>query len=136
LEEYAAITRSLISEENARINERTTWLLQLHGFLFAGLAFAWEAKDPFVIILLSAVGILSSLAIGNSLRWATRAMDSIQDEWNYKQSTYKGPRIIGTSQESGGLIERQLLLHPPYMLTSILTVVWLVALVYRVAIHY
>jgi hypothetical protein len=72
LEAYAEITRSLIAQENARLNERTTWLLQLHGLLFAALAFAW-GKDSFVILLLSVVGILSSLAIGNGLRWAVKA---------------------------------------------------------------
>jgi hypothetical protein len=131
LEDYAEITRNLISQENARLNERTTWLLQLHGFLFAALAFAWE-KDSFVVLLLSAVGILSSLAIGNSLRWASRAMDDIEEEWNNKGKAYEGPRIIGMSGEKEKFFERKLLLHPPYRLPIILTMSWVAVLLFQI----
>lgn len=132
LEDYAEVTRHLISQENARLNERTTWLLQLQGLLFAALAFAW-GKETFVILLLSVVGILSSLAIGNSLRWATKAIDDIEEEWNSKgKAYYNGPRIIGLSKSEGSFLERKLLLHAPYMLPVIFVAAWVAVLLFQI----
>jgi len=129
LEKYAEITRNLIIQENARLNERTTWLLQLQGLLFAALAFAW-GKESLLIWLLSGVGILSSLAIGKALHSAIKAIDSIEMEWRSKGIEYKGPRIIGLGRYDAWRFERQVLLLPAYNLPIIFVTAWIIVLWY------
>lgn len=53
----------LIRQENEMTNHRMNWFLILQGFLFAGIAFAWEKSNGLVVVF-SCVGVLSSLSVG------------------------------------------------------------------------
>ncbi len=129
LEQYAEITRNLIAQENLRANERATWLIQLQGLLFTALAFAWKDAHRLVWLLVG-LGIFSTLAIGNSLRWTTKAIDSIEDEWSTRGDKYSGPRIIGLGKHDGMRYERWGL-HPQYNLPLIFILGWLVVLIFH-----
>lgn len=122
--EYAQVIREMIYQENLRINERMSWLIQLHGFLFAALAFAWD-KGTFLIVLLCGVGVCSSVAIGNSLRWAVVAGDRLEADWENRRGDYDGPPIIGLGKSYGRRIERIPPFHPSHTLPLILCVAWL-----------
>ena len=125
LESYAEITRTMIAQENARQNERTMWLLQLQGFLFAALVFAWGKDDPLIWLLIG-VGILSSLSIGKALHYAVKVNNGLEEEWRRKGALYKGPRIIGLGRTELWHLDRLLL--PAYNLPAIFIIAWIIVL--------
>lgn len=77
------VIRTLIHDENEMVNNRMHWFLILQGFMFAGLAFAWD-KNCALCIVFSCVGMFSSLSVGVLLRYGILAIkkleQSIQDE--------------------------------------------------------
>jgi hypothetical protein len=91
----AAIIRSMIAHEDDLTNQRMTWLVTLHGFLFAALGFAW--KDGKILIpILSTLGITTSLSILYHLYLAHDAIMKLVESWdNRTRGTYKGPDVIG-----------------------------------------
>src|SRR5262245_2572475 len=95
LEEYAKITRDMISWEALRMNERSSWLLQLQGLLFTALAFAWDKNRPLIYVLVG-VGICSSCIIGKALVAAVKACATIEDEWRLRGQGYEGPWVSGS----------------------------------------
>ena len=77
------VIRLLIHDENEMVNHRMHWFLILQGFMFAGLAFAWE-KNSALCIVFSIVGMLSAVSVGVLLRYGILAIQklekSIQEE--------------------------------------------------------
>lgn len=69
--------RELIRQENEMTNHRMNWFLILQGFLFAGIAFAWEKSDGLVVIF-SCVGVLSSMSVGVLLHLGIDAIKTLQ----------------------------------------------------------
>ncbi|GAB1235589.1 hypothetical protein [Ferrigenium sp. UT5] len=87
------IIRGLIHDENEMTNHRMNWFLILQGFLFAGIAFAWE-KSIGLVIVFSGVGILSSLSVGLLLHLGIDAIKNLQRE----ASEIKG-KVVGKKAE-------------------------------------
>jgi hypothetical protein len=71
--------RTLIHYENEMINHRMNWFLILEGFMFAGIAFAWE-KSMALCIVFSSVGMLSSLSVGILLRFGILAIRDLDQK--------------------------------------------------------
>ena len=94
-ETHAAIIRSMVVHEDDVTNHRMTWLVTLHGFLFAALGFAW--KDGKVLIpLLGFVGVFTSLSIMYHLFLSHLAIGRLVGMWeNNKPDPYDGPDVIG-----------------------------------------
>jgi len=65
--------RALIQHENEMTNHRMNWFLVLQGFMFAGIAFAWD-KSTALCVVFSIVGILSSISVGILLRYGIQAI--------------------------------------------------------------
>ena len=80
IQDDAAIIRSMIQHENTMVIERTNWMLALEGLLFTALAFAWD-KSPVLVLVLSVMGLVSSLSLGVFLQSATRAIFQLQQWW-------------------------------------------------------
>lgn len=130
---YAEITRQMIVAENMRINERMSWMIQLHGFLFAALAFAWD-KGALRVLVLSVVGICSSLAVGYSVRLAVKAVDRLESEWDERCGDYDGPRVIGWGKKDAWALERFFPLHAPFTLPAILFGTWLLVFLFALIV--
>lgn len=71
------IIRALIHDENEMTNHRMNWFLILQGFLFAGIAFAWD-KNVGLCLVFSFVGIFSSLSVGILLHFGILAIRNLQ----------------------------------------------------------
>jgi hypothetical protein len=146
LERYADVTRQLVQEENHRINERMTWLVQLEGLLFAAVGFVWgKPDDQRIVIALAVLGIFSTAAIFTSLWWAVKAMDDIERDWRDGFGQYYcGPRVIGkgwttvAGPDDARKMKRQrmFLLHPPFAVPSVSFVAWCAVLIIRIGFPY
>ena len=73
----ADVIRDLIHKENEMINHRMNWFLILQGFMFAGIAFAWD-KGQALSIVFSSVGMLSALSVGVLLRSGIKAIEHLE----------------------------------------------------------
>lgn len=71
--------RALIQHENEMANHRMNWFLILQGFMFAGIAFAWD-KSTALCIVFSIVGILSSLSVGILLNYGIQAIRKLDQK--------------------------------------------------------
>jgi hypothetical protein len=93
------IVRAMITNENAVINNRLTWLLTFQGLLLASLGFAWGAKGSKPLIRIFAnLGILVSIVSLFGLLAATNAMYGLLDWWKiHRPADYVGPDVIGSS---------------------------------------
>ncbi len=121
----ADVIRELIRLENEALNYRMSWFLTLQGFLFAALAFAWD-QDVELIIVLSVVGILSSLSVGILLRYGILAMKRLEEGLR----TDSQERVIGRRySETPAII---LFLLPWHFLPILFAGAWAVLIVIRV----
>jgi hypothetical protein len=91
----------MIVHEDELTNHRMTWLVTLHGFLFAALGFA--SKDAgYLIPILGSLGILTSYSIRYHLNLAHNAINELVQEWEEKKvSQYDGPDVIGRRTTEG-----------------------------------
>jgi hypothetical protein len=93
--EDAKTVRDMIVHESNLMNQRLTWMMQMNGFLFAALAFAWRDSTQLVPVL-AALGITTSLSIMRSLYIAHSVCNALADQWEKnKHSEYQGPGVIG-----------------------------------------
>lgn len=90
------ITRLLIHNENEMVNHRMHWFLILQGFMFAGLAFAWE-KNVALCIIFSIVGMLSSMSIWVLLRYGILAIQKLEQSIQEEAQQVLGRRSNETS---------------------------------------
>jgi hypothetical protein len=119
------VIRELIRLENDALNWRMGWFLTLQGFLFAALAFAWD-KDAELIVVLSIIGILSSLSVGILLRYGILAMKGLEEELQ----TDSEERVIGRRYgETPAII---LFLLPWHFLPLLFVGAWAAVIVIRV----
>jgi hypothetical protein len=94
LTELYKVYRDYMKHEDDLLNQRTTWLLVIQGFLFATLAVLGEwvsPKDPlsdllrterlYLIYVLVGVGIFIAVAAFISILAANEAIDSLQEKW-------------------------------------------------------
>ena len=118
------IIRILINDENEMINHRMNWFLILQGFMFAGLAFAWE-KNSALCIVFSCVGMLSAVSVGVLLRYGILAIK------NLEQSIQKENQpVIGKGNKETSAFMHLLL--PWHFLPILMTVAWLALIYIRV----
>jgi len=80
LETHAEILRALIRHENDVTNQRTTWLLVSQGIFFAA-ASAFVKIHWLPAIVVSAVGIVLALSIGQSLQNSYEARQYLKSTW-------------------------------------------------------
>ena len=91
----AAIIRAMIVHENDLTNHRMTWLVTLHGLLFASLGFAWKDGKE-LVPLISGLGILTSYSIRIHLKLADHAIKTLVARWDqFGKDDYTGPDVIG-----------------------------------------
>jgi len=90
LEKHAEILRALIRHENEVTNQRTTWLLVSQGVLFAA-ASVFVKIHWFPAIVVSSVGIVLALSIGQSLQNSFEARGYLKRSWRerLKDAGYK-----------------------------------------------
>lgn len=72
---YLDVIRNMILHENELINQRLTWLFALQGLLFGAISFLWNTH-LFPIVIISLVGIISSISIGYTL---ARGLNTIKE---------------------------------------------------------
>jgi hypothetical protein len=119
------VIRELIRLENEALNYRMSWFLTLQGFLFAALAFAWN-EDAELIVVLSVIGILSSLSVGILLRYGILAMKRLEEGLR----TDGQERVIGRGySETPGII---VFLLPWHFLPILFVGAWVAVIVIRV----
>ncbi len=120
--------RLMIRHENEVIAQRMTWLITLHGLLFAALSFAWKDAKPLVSVLCF-VGVSVSVFSTMNVIAATRAQYRLSDWWEQnKPPDYKGPDVIGL--RIGARLRRRIgplqYLTPQDYLSIILAIVWII----------
>ena len=87
---YVAEIRSMIQHENALLNARMGWMWTLQGLLFGAISFLWEIHW-ILILIISLVGILSSISIGYSCIRASNAVGSLLEiakDFKEKNASY------------------------------------------------
>ena len=118
------VIRTLIHDENEMINHRMNWFLILQGFMFAGIAFAWE-KNAALCIVFSCVGMLSALSVGVLLRCGILAIKNLE-----KSAEQDSQRVLGRgSEESSSFIH---FLLPWHFLPILMVIAWSTLICIRV----
>jgi hypothetical protein len=79
MKEQPETIRALIQHENEMTNHRMNWFLILQGFMFAGIAFAWDKSEALCVVF-SIVGILSSISVGILLRYGIQAIRNLDQK--------------------------------------------------------
>ncbi|MHC4648916.1 MAG: RipA family octameric membrane protein [Planctomycetota bacterium] len=130
--EDADTVRDMIKHESNVMNHRFTWLVTLHGLLFAALGFAWDdaGNAKGLIIVLAMLGITTSLSIMITLYTAHAAMVRLVKAWgDNKPSDYEGPDIIGYR---GALPLPVAIVLPWVVIPVLLALAWAVVLIINV----
>ncbi|MCE1253507.1 MAG: hypothetical protein LWX83_08170 [Anaerolineae bacterium] len=74
--QYVAEIRAMIQHENTLLNARMGWMWALQGLLFSAMAFLWDIH-LIPLLIIAAVGIISSVSIGYSCVRASNAIKSL-----------------------------------------------------------
>lgn len=112
--------RQMIRHECEVTNDRLSYLLTLQGLLFASLGFAWGNARS-LILLLSVVGILTSVSILYMLRLAQQAIAGLIKTWDLNRSqNYDGPDVIGIRPRQA--VHRWF--SPSFILPMIFIIAW------------
>ena len=90
--EEAKIVRSMIEHENILLNNRIALALITQGFLIIAMGIFWN-KNQFVLVLITLVGILSSISF-----WYTFRSTHIAIENLYRSHKYCKPPIMGDKE--------------------------------------
>ncbi|MFO1417454.1 MAG: hypothetical protein U1E83_02175 [Methylotetracoccus sp.] len=117
------VIRELIRHENDVVHQRLTWLIQSQGLLFTALAFAWE-KEPRFALMLSILGIATSLSIWSAISLYSPAVRGLYDWWetNVPDEYKKGRLVMGSWSPSKGVPR---IFRPWRALPFIFIVAWL-----------
>lgn len=71
--EYVGTIRDMIRHEDMLLNQRLTWMWTLQGLLVGGASVFWS-KNAYGVLIIVAVGLLSSVSIWYSLNRGLRAI--------------------------------------------------------------
>ncbi len=71
--EYVGTIREMVRHEDLLLNQRLTWMWTLEGLLLGGAGVVW-AKSLYGVLILVAVGLLSSFSIWYGLERGLRAI--------------------------------------------------------------
>jgi hypothetical protein len=70
-----------LEHENALLNQRMGWMLTLQGLLFAAAAVLFNNEgDVFPILVIAALGILSSISIFSTVQGGCHILDALNQE--------------------------------------------------------
>lgn len=114
--------RNLIRHENEMINHRMNWFLVLQGFMFAGLAFAWD-KSTALCVVFSIVGALSSVSVGTLLRCGIKAIE------NLERMKPEGESVIGKNRDEANKLIHFIL--PWNFIPVLMTLSWILLIIIR-----
>ncbi|MCP4700878.1 MAG: hypothetical protein GY862_29090 [Gammaproteobacteria bacterium] len=97
---YNAEIRAMIMHENTLLNQRIGWMWTLQGLLFTAMSLLWKDHSaPGIVIIISLVGLLSSVSIGYSFSRATAAIRGLlktADDFKEEHANqFKLPPTIG-----------------------------------------
>jgi hypothetical protein len=81
LEKRAEIYRALIRHENDLTNQRTTWMLVTQGILLAAMATLLNVDRMLLTLVLSAVGYLTAMSVGQALKNSEDSRQFVKNEW-------------------------------------------------------
>ncbi len=95
--------RQLVKTENELINHRLTWLATFQGLLLAALAFAWNKKDAWwIVVVLCLVGMAVALSTGVATYRANLAIKKVNDWWDANRpADYLGLGVEGIKSHEG-----------------------------------
>ena len=120
----ADVIRDLIHKENEMINHRMNWFLILQGFMFAGIAFAWD-KGQALSIVFSSVGMLSALSVGVLLRSGIKAIEHLE-----QSNSETNDAVMGKGKgDTPALVH---LLLPWNFLPALMMIAWLALMCIRI----
>jgi hypothetical protein len=105
------------------MNRRLGWLIQVQGLLFLALAFAWNAAPWALTMLLSALGIATTLSLRSSLTSRNSEDQQLRKWWDDQFPAE--PNVGPWSPPSG--IRRYL--WPPTALPVIFVFAWVAVLI-------
>jgi hypothetical protein len=97
VQNHEAIVREMITREDELTNQRMLWMAAFNGLLFASFGFAWDKTGArFLEIVLSCLGVATSLLTGLALVFAAHAQRRLLKWWHKSVSkTYHGPGVMG-----------------------------------------
>jgi len=125
----ANVVRSMIEHESRMINHRLTWLVTVHGLLFAALGLLWKDGADIVPIL-SCLGVTISISIFFPLWAADLAIRKLVRDWDENSTEderTKGPDIIGKRPAAIGVHFIYPWLCIPIALAAAWIVVWILS---------
>jgi hypothetical protein len=137
-ETYHAV-RSQIEHEDTQINQRVSWLLISHSFLFTAFAItvtnqsrdAGSASSTFpLLVLIPCLAVFSSLLIGVSIVGGILAMRDLRSRFGARPDARAAEGIVLLHASRG---VRTLGLLTPLLLTLLYASVWLFLLIRAVA---
>jgi hypothetical protein len=124
--EISIIIRSMIEHENELFNHRVGWLIQLQGFLFAALSFAWDKKDTHLLVtVFSVVGMAVSLASLSNMWVYFKTTQTLKDDWDKIKNDCNVPDVVGFRAKQ----EHNMFLLPMWSLPFIFIIAWLFVLI-------
>lgn len=87
------VVRSMIYHEDQLRNERLGWFLTLNGLLFAGLSFAWSARDAaWLVAVVGAVGVCVAITALAAMWISDHAISRLRT-WADKYDNGKDPSL-------------------------------------------
>jgi hypothetical protein len=126
--------RASVEHENTLVNHRLSWLFSSQAFLFSAfiLVFnAWKSSSgglatgshfPYLLSIISIVGILICLSIQRGLNAAEDQLRAL-DKWWHRELDKSGQYIVWkTRKERNDALEKKSLKHPP--LQGFIRYVW------------
>ena len=120
VEAFYTLLRDYIKHEDGLINQRATWLMSVQAFLIATFGLSYQKKfevlaNAFIagkvqqlqvmiafydvfLLLLVAIGIMTSIRAGDSVRAAMAALGRLTEHWNsFVQGQMKAPFSLPAS---------------------------------------
>lgn len=127
--------RELIENENKRVHERLTLLVQFQGLLFTALALGWN-KNYYLILLLAIVGIFSAFSFGQILVFTQLALRKLIDEYDKipKEEKDLEGHVIGIFAFRGNRFFYVLgnIFNPSFVLPCLSIIVWIFILIIKI----
>ncbi len=105
--EQFQIAREIIRHEDGLVNNRVTWLLVLHGFLFTAFVSGIGLYEKFPgrpaaiacitmgLVLIAAVGIASCLTAYNVIQIAVHHVERTKEWWTATGNAANWPQVAG-----------------------------------------
>jgi hypothetical protein len=109
------------------MNRRLGWLIQMQGFLFLALAFAWNTAPWALTILLSALGIGTALSLRPTATFHDSEVQRLREWWD--NHLPDGPNVGGLWSPPSGI---RAYFWPSKALPMIFVAAWIAVLIISV----